>query len=391
MKQELPIRAGASNKLLRGRYPEYLDLKNFKNLQYYGEVSVGTPPQKFDVLFDTGSDLFWIPSINDSSTCGRMGQHSQFRDKNSATYETSNELVTYTYVKGHLDVALAKDTVTIGDIVVRNQPFGLSLRGDCEGQTFDGILGMSFTVDYKRITLFENMIKQSLLSEPVFSFYLDREENSNNGGKLIIGGFDPESGGNNTFNVHRVLENSQFWALTTDEIKLGSHTVSSRLQVVLDTGTSLIIAPTLAWQPILSILEKFDVEMDDSNLLVVKCSHMDKLPHLTFVIDGKSYVLTGRDYLLTNLQSSGYCLVGISTASINNEWILGDIFLGKYYTVFNYKDKTVSISSPSMSSDISRNNTMSKSKHNGASANSVWIPGLVLSLVCFSGVFRRNI
>ncbi|CAH1408063.1 unnamed protein product [Nezara viridula] len=389
VKQALPFRTGA-NRLFRGRFPMSLDLINFKNLQYYGIVSVGTPPQEFNVLFDTGSDLFWIPSINDSTTCGSAGDHSQFRNKNSRTYQSANQKVSYQYVKGHLDVALAKDTVTVGDIVVQQQLFGLSLRGDCDGQTFDGILGMSFTASEERTTLFENMIKQNLLSQPIFSFYLNRNVDSNSGGRLIIGGLDPNNGGNNTFDVHNVVEDSQFWSVRTDEIRLGSYTISKRIHAVLDTGTSLIIAPTSAWQEVLTTFEKYDVEMDESSLLVVKCSKIDQLPQITFVIDGKSYSLSGRDYLLTNLQTSGYCLIGISTANINNEWILGDIFLGKYYTVFNYKDRTVSISSPG-SSNVPRGKNQSKSKNNGASANSVWIPGLVLSLVCCLGIFRKNI
>jgi hypothetical protein len=40
------------------------ELDNFANMQYIGKMSLGTPPQEFDLIFDTGSSYLWVPGTD---------------------------------------------------------------------------------------------------------------------------------------------------------------------------------------------------------------------------------------------------------------------------------------------------------------------------------------
>jgi hypothetical protein len=78
----------------------------------------------------------------------------------------------------------------------------------------------------------------------------------------------------------------------------------------------------------------------------VDCSKVSSLPNVVVTISGRQFVLTPKDYIL-NLSSAGenICLSGFIGMDIPAPygplWILGDIFMGAYYTQFDYGAKRV--------------------------------------------------
>ncbi|NXX13770.1 PEPC protein, partial [Podargus strigoides] len=144
---------------------------------YFGEISIGTPPQNFNVLFDTGSANLWVPSTYcHSEACSN---HAVFNASLSSTFSGTEVTYTLAYGFGDLSVVLGYDTVTIQNIIIKNQEFGLSMD---EPTTpfyylyFDGILGLSYPgvgiSGYN--TLVQNMLEQGQLTDSIFSFYYSR-------------------------------------------------------------------------------------------------------------------------------------------------------------------------------------------------------------------------
>ncbi|XP_073899917.1 gastricsin-like [Castor canadensis] len=315
----------------------------YMDATYFGEISIGTPPQNFLVLFDTGSSNLWVPSIYCKSEA--CSTHPRYNPSKSSTYHTDKKTFSLQYGTGSLTGFFGYDTLTVQNIKVPNQEFGLSEKEP--GYTFvyakfDGIMGLAYPSlsAGDATTALQGMLKEGALSSPLFSVYLGRKEGSKDGGEIIFGGVDKRlyKGDIHWASVTQKL----YWQIEIEEFLVSdqaSGVCSEGCQGIVDTGTSLLTVPE---SYLSTLMQAIGAEESLFGEYFVSCDSIDSLPTLDFIIHGVRFPLKPSDYIISD---DGYCMVGIQSIDffLNDQptWILGDVFLRSYYAVFDVGNNRV--------------------------------------------------
>ncbi|KAK8914081.1 Aspartic proteinase [Platanthera zijinensis] len=431
---------------------DVVPLKNYLDAQYYGVIGVGTPPQNFTVIFDTGSSNLWVPSSKCyfSISCYF---HSRFHAKLSKTYTINGKSCKITYGTGSISGFFSQDHVQVGDLLVKDQVFIEVTR---EGSLtfllakFDGILGLGFPEisvgSYPPV--WQSMAEQGLLQENIFSFWLNRNEHDEIGGELIFGGMDPKHYIGD--HIYVPVSREGYWQFDMGDFLVGNYSTgycAEGCAAIVDSGTSLLAGPAaviaqvnhaIGAEGIVSVECKEVVEQygemifdlliaqtrpdkicsriglcvfdgaqsasagiksvvdkqkhDSSSRMedvfctacemaviwiknqlrenqtkelilnyanevcgklpspmgesAVDCNQLASMPNISFTIAGESFILTPEEYVLKVEQAgTSVCISGFIAFDIPPPrgplWILGDVFMGAYHTVFDFGRKEI--------------------------------------------------
>jgi len=318
-----------------------VSLTNVQDAEYFGEVDIGTPPQKFTVIYDTGSSNLWVPSKG----CTNCKHGTPAYDSaQSKTYSKDGQSFAMQYGTGSCQGYLSKDQVQMAGLTIDAFTFGEVTQeaADVFGQApFDGILGMGVpaaAVDKVPMPM-DMLVQQKKVDHNVFAFYLSSGGKA--GSTLTLGGTDPSFhvGDFSYVPLAKAGKLLPYWLVSASDIKVAGESTGAcgwllGCEMVVDTGTSVLAGPPSS---VNKLLAKIGNVSED-------CSNAAALPSITVSMGGKDFDLGPDFYVIRAQDDSGkeQCQLGIEGVNAGAPiWILGDPFLRKYYTVWDAEQKRV--------------------------------------------------
>ena len=326
-------------------------------IYYIGPVEIGS--QTFQVIYDTGSNMIWVPSSACSST--DCGSQTTF----SGTSTSANQDFDLTYGSGSVSGSMVYTTVTLADATVSSFKVGLADSVGFAGfstSSFDGILGLAWpglNSDLNVLALVPTLYAANQIQDDLFSIYLDSDGSN---GELNLGEIDTTRYQGDI--QWMPLVTNLWWTINLVNAYLGDVNANATSSIgnqrtIIDSGTSLIIGPTDQVDALMLGIQNSGTTVyydESAGLYAVYCSAVSSLPDLTFVLagsDGQSYHFTmpGATYVVATLSSNpNICPIGIqgsgsitSLSSTNINWILGDPFLRTFYTIYDYGEERIGV------------------------------------------------
>jgi len=318
-------------------------------MAYFGEIGVGSPSQKFVVVYDTGSGNLLIPgeSCHDSA----CQKHRQFDPAQSSTFKElncngkslhgkhSSDQLTITFGTGHVTGKCSEDQICVGTLCSTGT-FIVSTEESSHpfaSFSFDGVMGLGRDVlaQGAEFSLMSRMVHNKLLAQPLFSVFLS--DSSNEMSEITFGAIKHEHMDSELIWVP-VSQKSGYWEVKIDDVTFDNKKqgLCEDCRVAVDTGTSQLAGPS---DTIDKLKEQLNVKSD--------CSNYDKLPKLGFMIGSHILNLQPRDYVDKSGDNS--CRVSLMQLDVPPPkgplFVFGIPFLQRFYSVYDHANDRVGFAS----------------------------------------------
>lgn len=319
---------------------------------YYGQVSVGTPKQNFNVVLDTGSADFWLATTDcQSSDCQTA---TLFNPASSSSYHTGTTPFQIQYGTGAVAGTMVADDVSLAGYEINDLSWANvdQVASNTITPGSSGIMGMGFEqlATSKTTPFWQVLVEQNLLKTNVFTFQLARASTTASsstfspGGVFTLGLLD---GAQYTGDVSYVnlVGSDGFWTIPLDAITVNGNTatLSSGNTAAIDTGTTLIAMPDSVLEQVFSQIpgaQPAQMSSSSEGFYSIPCSS-NNVVSLRF--GGKDYSISAQDLISGQLTFSS-CLAALFSLDLGGsgpDYVVGDTFLKNVFAAFQYSPAAV--------------------------------------------------
>jgi len=327
-----------------------LDIEG-SDIAYLATVQIGTPPQNFLILMDSGSADFWVGS----ETCttqggnGGCGNHNFLGPQSSSSFAETQNTFDTTYGTGEVSGTVVTDDVEIAGLSLPQHTFGVAnveTEDFSSDQTpFDGLMGLaqSSLSTQQTPTPIESLASAGLVPAAIVSYKLSRLADDKNDGEITFGALDDSKFDSSTLVTVPNVNSQGFWEASLDSVSVnGTDLGLDGRTTILDTGTTLMIIPAADATTIHNNIP--GAQSDGQGGFTVPCNTNASVA-LTY--SGQSFTIDPRDIALQPpVDSQGNCASGIASGDVSNdqnEWLVGDTFLKNAYFSTDVSANTISL------------------------------------------------
>ena len=329
---------------------------------YYINITIGTPPQEFAVVLDTGSSDLWVISAVDTRDCaGPIGCDSGVYDQNESS---TNALLASNgfYIAYGDGTRIFGDFITDdvgfgGEVVVKNQQMGLANL--TYGSTV-GVMGIGLDVNEANATfnggpvyptIIDELQSQGFINAKAYSLWLD--DLDSNTGSILFGGVDRSKylGELIALPIQPDIYSGNITSFTVSLAGIGFVETSTNetiysgpaLPVLLDSGTTLTLLPDAIVNAILTRVGA--TVTNDTPYNIAPCCLSESSANLTFAFGGPSAIsvpltelvldpVLNADGTILQINDQDICVFGLYSSE-GGPTILGDTFLRSAYVVYD--------------------------------------------------------